>query len=138
MKREINIPNSEALLKFFEDCADIDTVYVFGSHGTEQENERSDIDFGILFSAEPGLLEQMNLEAEIEEIVERSVDVVPLNKCNILLKYKVISEGQKIYERDEIITADFKENVLKDYFDFGMKLKRFREDFKEGLREEEM
>ena len=27
-------------------------------------------------------------------------------------------------------------NKLKEYFDFGMTIKKFRNDFKEGLREE--
>ena len=136
MEREINISNRDQLLNFFDNHSEIETVYIFGSHGTEYENERSDIDFGILFAEDPGILNKMNLEAEIEEIISRDVDIVSLNKCNILLKHKVISQGQKIYEQDEIKTADFIEDVLKHYFDFGMKLKRFREDFKEGLREE--
>ena len=115
MKRDIDIPNKEELLSFLEGCKNINTVYIFGSHGTKQK---------------------MNLEAEIEKMVEREVDIVSLNKCNILLKYRVISEGQKIFERDEIKTADFIEDVLKNYFDFGMKLKHFYEDFQEGMREE--
>ena len=136
MKRDIDIPNKEELLSFLEDYKDINTVYIFGSHGTKHENFDSDVDLGILFYSEPGILEKMNLEAEIEKLVEREVDIVSLNKCNILLKYRVISEGQKIFERDEIKTADFIEDVLKNYFDFGMKLKHFYEDFKEGMREE--
>lgn len=136
MEREIKILNQNKLLDFFKNNENINTVYIFGSHGTEYENEGSDIDFGILFTTDPGILEQMSLEAEIEEIIDREVDIVSLNKCNILLKHKVISKGQKIFERDEIKTADFIEDVLKNYFDFGMKLKRFKEDFKEGLREE--
>ena len=137
MDREINISNTDQLMDFFEESEDIDMVYIFGSHGTDYESESSDIDFGILFAAAPGILGQMSLESKIEEIVERKVDIVSLNKCNILLKYKVISEGQKFFERNEIKTADFIEGVLKNYFDFGMKLKRFKEDFREGLREED-
>ena len=136
MKREINIPNQDKLINFFKNHKNINTVYIFGSHGTEYENNRSDIDLGILFSKPPEILRQMNLETEIEETIGQEVDIVSLNKCNILLKYKVIKEGEKIYEQDEIKTADFIENVLKHYFDYGMKLKHFREDFKEGLREE--
>ena len=135
MKREINIPNQDKLTNFFNNYKNINTVYIFGSHGTEYENDRSDLDLGILFLKPPEILRQMNLEAEIEEIIGQEVDIVSLNKCNILLKYKVIKEGEKIYEQDEIKTADFIENVLKYYFDYNIKMKRFREDFKEGLRE---
>ena len=123
------------MTNFFNYYKNINTVYIFGSHGTEYENDRSDLDLGILFLKPPEILRQMNLEAEIEEIIGQEVDIVSLNKCNILLKYKVIKEGEKIYEQDEIKTADFIENVLKYYFDYNIKMKRFREDFKEGLRE---
>lgn len=136
MKRQIDITNKDNLLNFLKNCEDINTVYIFGSHGTDYEKNDSDIDLGILFNSEPGILKKMNLEAEIEEIIEREVDIVSLNKCNILLKYRVISEGEKLFDRDEIMTADFMEDVLKNYFDFGMKLKYFHEDFKQGLREE--
>ncbi len=135
MKREINIPNQDKLTNFFNNYKNINTVYIFGSHGTEYENDRSDLDLGILFLKPPEILRQMNLEVEIEEIIGQEIDIVSLNKCNILLKYKVIKEGEKIYEQDEIKTADFIENVLKYYFDYNIKMKRFREDFKEGLRE---
>lgn len=77
MEREINISNCEQLLNFFDNHSEIETVYIFVSHGTEYENER-----------------------------------------------------------DEIKTADFFEEVLKYYFDHEIKMKQFREDFKEGLRED--
>jgi len=41
--------------------------------------------------------------------------------------------GQKIYKLDEIITVNFIERELKDYFDFGRKLKQFKEGFREEL-----
>ena len=84
MKREINIPNQDKLTNFFNNYKNINTVYIFGSHGTEYENDRSDLDLGILFLKPPEILRQMNLEAEIEETIGQEVDIVSLNKCNIL------------------------------------------------------
>ncbi len=136
MARNINIANGDKLQAYFANRDNITTVYIFGSHGTDRENYDSDLDMGILFLNPPGILDQMYLETEIEEIVEREVDIVSLNKCNILLKHRIISKGEKIFERDEIKTADFIEHVLKNYFDFGMKLKRFKEDFREGMKKE--
>ena len=101
MKREINIPNQDKLINFFKNHKNINTVYIFGSHGTDYENDHSDIDLGILFSKPPEILKQMNLEAEIEEIIGQKVDI-----------------------------------VLKYYFDYKIKMERFRENFKEGLRKE--
>ena len=95
MEREINISNGDDLPGFFEGRKDIETVYLFGSHGTEHEEESSDIDLGVLFAEEPAILELMNLEAELEKIIEREVDVVSLNKCNILLKCEPLHLNQK-------------------------------------------
>lgn len=135
-KRDIQIEKLEKLINFFADNKDILTVYLYGSYGTKFENENSDIDFGILFSSPLSLMEELALAAEIEKIMSREVDMVSLNKINILLKYNIIETGMKIYERNFISTSDFIESVLKEYFDYGIKLKKFKQDFHEALEEE--
>ncbi len=122
---------------YFEVNDEILTVYIFGSYGTEQETGLSDIDFGVLYKKQPSLMEELKIEADLGRIMEEEdIDLVSLNRANIDLKYNIINTGTKIYEVDDVKTADFIEFVLKQYFDFGIKLKRIKKDFRDSLEEE--
>ncbi|MFW5999066.1 MAG: type VII toxin-antitoxin system MntA family adenylyltransferase antitoxin [Halanaerobiaceae bacterium] len=124
------------LREFFADSKDLLTVYIFGSYGTSYENKNSDIDFGILFKEAPSLMNKLFYAGKIESIMGRETDLVTLNTVNVLLQHRIIKTGTKIYERDFIATADFKESVLNKYFDFGVVLKKLKRDFHQGLGEE--
>ena len=137
-EREINLEEEKLniLKNYFDKKEQILTVYIFGSHGTIYENELSDIDFGILFQSDLSLMNELTIAGKIEMTIGKKVDLVSLNKVNIDLKYKIIKTGKLIYEKCEVKTADFVEQVLKDYFDFGVKLKTIKQDFHLSLKEE--
>lgn len=137
-ERKIDLgKKSEKLNKYFESKNEILTVYIFGSHGTCHENKMSDIDFGILFKNPLPLMEELTIAGEIEMIMSKEIDLISLNKVNINLKYKIIKTGKIIYEDSEIKTANFIEQVLKNYFDFGFKLKNIKHDFHVLLKEDD-
>lgn len=122
---------------FFRKEKNILTVYLFGSYGTEDQTELSDIDIAILFADTVSMLEELGIAAEIEFILKQGqIDLLNLNKASVILQHRVISTGEKIFERDSLTTADFIENTLKFYFDYGLVYKKFRDDFREELRGE--
>ncbi len=122
---------------FFRKEKNILTVYLFGSYGTEEQTELSDIDIAILFADTVSMLEELGIAAEIEFILKQGqIDLLNLNKASVILQHRVISTGEKIFERDSLTTADFIENTLKFYFDYGLVYKKFRDDFREELRGE--
>jgi len=125
------------LLDYFSSREAILTVFVFGSFGTEQCTELSDLDLAIIFNRKVSLMEEMKISADLSLILGRDdVDVVNLNEARVDLCHEILYTGEIIYERDKIITADFIENALKRYFDYGLTLKKIKEDFWEQLREE--
>ncbi len=134
--RKIDNKIIKKLNNLFEENKDILTVYIYGSYGTDYEHKNSDIDIAVLFSKKRSLMKELYLAAEIENILKKETDLISLNKTNVLLKYKILKTGTLIYEKDPLKTADFKESVLKEYFDFGIKLKKIKKDFHQGLREE--
>lgn len=122
---------------FFRKEKNILTVYLFGSYGTEDQTELSDIDIAILFADTVSMLEELGIAAEIDFILKQGqIDLLNLNKASVILQHRVISTGEKIFERDSLTTADFIENTLKFYFDYGLVYKKFRDDFREELRGE--
>jgi len=134
--RNIRLKNIKELECFFEDNEKILTVYIFGSYGTTYERENSDLDLAILFSQKLPLMKELFLAAEIENIVKEDIDLLSLNRINVLLQHRILKTGKKIYEKDKIKTANFIESVLKNYFDFGVKLKKIKLDFRDSLKEE--
>lgn len=125
------------LLNFFEYDTDILTVYIFGSFGTEQQNIMSDIDIGILFDSKLPILDELKYSADISSILKTDkVDIINLNSSPVYMQHQVLYTGKKIFERDFGKTADFVERVLEEYHDYEFILRKYREDYAEGLREE--
>ncbi|MEN6514861.1 MAG: nucleotidyltransferase domain-containing protein [Fervidobacterium sp.] len=109
-------------------------LYIFGSYGTEEQDERSDIDFAVLYDRNVSLEEELELEVKISDIFQRDdIDVINLNKASINLQHNVIYTGDLIYCSDEVKLADFKEKVFNIYGDYGITLKFFHDDYLKGL-----
>jgi len=90
-------------------------VFLFGSHSEGVAGANSDVDVGILFTAEAapviGLHEVTQLEADLVMATGLPVDVVNLNSANPLLQHRAVS-GISLFERDSIAVSDFIEWVL--------------------------
>ena len=109
-------------------------LYIFGSYGTEEQDERSDIDFAVLYDRNVSLEEELELEVKISDIFQRDdIDVINLNKAPINLQHNVIYTGDLIYCSDEVKLADFKEKVFNIYGDYGITLKFFHDDYLKGM-----
>lgn len=102
----------------------------------EYQRATSDVDFAILFETSSTLFKELEIESDISQIFERDdIDVVNLNKSPIDISHQVLYTGDLLFCRDEILLADFKEKVFNLYGDYGIVLKKFYDDFQEGLRE---
>jgi len=139
MKRNLNNVKAKIkkLIAYIEEKENIIALYIFGSFGTPNQNLSSDMDFAVLFKNSPSLLNELELESDICQILERDdVDIVNLNKAPIDISHQVLYTGDLLFCRDEILLADFKEKVFNIYGDYGIVLKKFYDDYLEGMREE--
>ncbi len=125
VEKEIN-----ELILYLSKNSNVIAFFIFGSFGTQYQNQNSDIDFAILYDKDVTLKEELMLEVKISEIFKRDdIDVVNLNKAPINLQHRVIYTGDLLYCSDKIKLADFKEKVFKFYGDYGITLKFFYEDY---------
>ncbi|MDO9534820.1 MAG: nucleotidyltransferase domain-containing protein [Bacillota bacterium] len=125
------------LLDYFSSKEVILTVLLFGSFGTEACTELSDMDIALILNRKVSLMEEMKISADLSLILGRDdVDVVILNETMVDLRHEILCNGDIIFEKDRLITADFVENTLNHYFDYGLTLKKMKDDFWEQLREE--
>lgn len=127
----------EKLINLCKVNKNIIALFIFGSFGTEFETLQSDIDLAILYEKTPEFEEELSIESEIVKILEREdVDIINLNKTNVIMQMNIISEGELLYCKDEIKLADFKEKVFDFYADYEPVMRKFYEDFIEGIKNE--
>ena len=71
---------------------DVRKVALFGSILTDKFDKNSDIDILIEFEGRKSLFDLVRLEAELEDILQRKVDVLTYNSLHPLLKDRILQE----------------------------------------------
>jgi len=75
---------------------DVKRAAVFGSFVTGEQKEDSDIDILVEFKGEKSLLDLAGLKIELEEALNRKVDVLTYNSLHPLLKDRILREQKVI------------------------------------------
>ena len=97
-------------------------VYLFGSTARDEARPDSDIDVGVLFSSDPpSTLEapQFALEAALERLFGRPVQVVALNRASADLVHRVLRDGRLVVDRDPAARIRFEVRKRNEYFDLA-------------------
>lgn len=114
-------------------------AYIFGSVARKRPLPDSDIDIAILLGEklEPYHRLQLELEiqAQLEDALDHTVDVRSLNDAPITVSGPIIQKGIRIYESDQSKRIDFEVLTRKKYFDYLPKIEMMREAFFKQIRE---
>ncbi len=104
-------------------------VYLFGSEGRGTAGPGSDVDVAVLYAEKPPATldsPHLALEAELERILGRSVEVVVLNSAPADLTHRVLREGRLLFEGDRSARIAFEVKARNEYFDLLPILRRYR------------
>lgn len=71
---------------------DVVKAAIFGSFVIGEAKEGSDIDILVEFKGKKSLLDLAGLRIELEELLERKVDVLTYNSLHPLLRKKILNE----------------------------------------------
>lgn len=127
---------SEKLLQYFKDNKSVLLVLLFGSFGSPDETAVSDIDIAVLLDDKISLMDELKLSADLSMILKRDdVDLVLLRSAQVNIAHKALSTGRVIYKGDHLKVADFIEDTLNAYRDYGYRLRKIDHEFDERLRE---
>ncbi len=96
----------------------IDSILVFGSVITDEFNEESDVDIAILGKSKLRLTEILRLESFLEDLLERSIDVVDLKSENldVFIKINILNNGEMIYSKDNNMSLEYLKEELDWYY----------------------
>lgn len=75
---------------------DVKKATLFGSFARGEATENSDIDLLIEFAGKKSLLDLVSLKIELEELLNRKVDVLTYNSIHPLLKDIILNEQMVI------------------------------------------
>lgn len=108
---------------------DVWAIYRFGSAGTPDEHEESDVDIAVLFA--PGKQDLLVLSGELSCLLRKRVDLVDLRSAPTVLQKEVVMSGRRVYASHALETDLFEVRVMGNY----QKLcQERREIVEEGLR----
>ena len=96
----------------------LDSILVFGSIVTEDFYEDSDIDFAVIGQDRLSLEQKLAFELQLEEILEREIDVIDLNDCSldIFVKIQALNNGVLMYTRDQNQTLSKCEEETEHFY----------------------
>ncbi|MFH1782751.1 MAG: nucleotidyltransferase domain-containing protein [Candidatus Omnitrophota bacterium] len=116
-KTAINLINS-----ILKKDSSILAAYLFGSQIKGSPNKYSDIDIGILLGREVNIEKYTDIQIavmnDISQKLNKEADVVILNRTSMFLKYYILKNGIRIYEKPDRAEHLFEARAIVEYFDF--------------------
>lgn len=95
----------------------IKLIYIYGSFGSSNFNEQSDIDIA-LYDKELDFEQRMELSLGLEGLVGREVDIVNLVEVDINFAAEILFNGKNIYSIDQEFQEEYEMKVLAQYLTF--------------------
>lgn len=119
----------------------VEAAYIFGSVARGVATPLSDIDIGVLLTNSLPAHERLNLELSIQAAIEDEtglapVDVRSLNDAPLLVKGRIVQQGNLVYERNRRSRVVFEVATRKQYFDFAPVARRLQDAFLEHVHRE--
>lgn len=112
-------------------------AYLYGSYAEGNIHPFSDLDIAV-YSAEASihgnLILELRLALEIDEKFSENIqsEVRVINHLPMVVKGRIITQGELIYSRDDALRVDFETSVRKQYFDFLPALVAYQERYLES------
>ena len=97
---------------------EINTLYLFGSYVDGSYHEDSDIDLAFLSTGYENKFDYGRLYFDLQEEVNREIDLIDLRKAPLTFAYSIIKDGRVIYDLYEDIRTDFEDDTIRKYLDF--------------------
>jgi predicted nucleotidyltransferase len=96
-----------------------EAIYLFGTYGTADKREESDVDVALLLSPREAKaaasLAMSECREALEEALGRSVDLINLRRVDTVFQREIIAEGRIIYNASQNAVEVFEMLVMSLY-----------------------
>jgi predicted nucleotidyltransferase len=100
-------------------CPETQAIYLFGTHGTENEQPESDVDIALLLpparAKEAGELALGDLWNELETALGKRVDLINLRLAPTVFQKEIIAADRRIYTGDGYAADEFEMLTVSFY-----------------------
>ena len=96
---------------------DIDIAYLFGSHATGTDHDKSDVDVALVLSEPEGRERIPELERRLSQRLEMPADCRVLNDGDSRFIYTVLRTGRPVYVADDDVRREFEHQAMRTYLD---------------------
>jgi len=114
-------------------------AYLYGSHVKGFSHPFSDLDIGIFVEGldikaclDLELSLALRIDEDLDHVVQSEVRV--LNRLPLVVKGRILGEGELIFSRAEDKRIEFETQVRKAYFDFLPVIRQFQNAYREKAR----
>lgn len=122
MKKRVETVKVDLIKETFKTDSSILAAYFFGSQIKGKSNKHSDVDIAILFDEEVEKEKYADKQILLAEYLRRrlnkEIDIVVLNNASLFLRYHILKEGIKIYEKPDRNEHNFEAQTIMQYLDF--------------------
>ncbi len=126
----------DRLKTLLSDYEYIEFALLFGSYASGKQYALSDVDIAIYTQTPIDLFERGGIIAELEDMLEKRVDLVLLNeleKQDPKLAFAIVDNHQVIFCRNQERYIDFKTDTYRYYFDHLPMYEMFDKALKERI-----
>lgn len=98
-------------------------AYLMGSAETERFNNESDIDVAVFWKETTTGDQKRKCLADLETLSNREVDLVALNKIDVIFAHQVLDKGRLIFDNNAGLHLKWKVDRMSEYPDFKISRK---------------
>ena len=107
-------------------------IVLFGSYARKMENNNSDIDIAIKLDREFSKKERFELQLQLEELVNKDIDLLNLDDLDDGVRYEVLINGETLYAKDELKFELYKLEMYREYLELNESRAKIIENLKNG------
>lgn len=134
-----NMIDIEKIKTLLKDYPYIASAYLFGSLASGRTGPMSDVDIAILLK-EPYpkgryLIHQIDyLSFRIEEVLNKEVDVVEMNRQGLIFQHNILKTGKLIYDANPAFSANYVSRLISAYCDFEPTVRFIKRFHLQGIK----
>jgi predicted nucleotidyltransferase len=109
--------SKKAILSLREAIPEIEAIYLFGSRAKGQATEHSDVDLAFLSKGSVGNLDRFKIQESLAILLNLDVDLIDLKEASEVMQFQVVSEGKRLFEKNELYVEEYEDKVYYLYLD---------------------